>query len=267
MQGRTNALRKKLRDLADFTFIDAPHTLPFFVKPKQPSSPGQEPRVEGSIQIATDVETSAVSFQQAHTAASALEQQQQAAGSQEGQGPVVRDTEVLQGGGSHPPHSSAMPESDWLAELGPPPPEKARKRAWLLSPALMEMQRQRLQEQQQEAQCGGAGETGMTGSIQGSDSCDTSQHRSTPQRQARWEVAPDWVAAQQHLSQTEGAQQAEEVLQHALSELGPFDGVLGFSQVTAVCITHNGLCSQGRVALSRSMWCKGRHWLCGKMLV
>jgi hypothetical protein len=240
LQGRTHALRKKLCDLADFVFIDAPHTLPFFVKPKHPlpSAPGPDTEVEPAPGEAM---TSSVQAQQEQTALLMPEQQQQLdsacvqaaghPGTFQGQGPNLA-------GQTHYDHTlqgAAMAQTDWLAELGPPPPEKARKRAWLLSPVLLEMQRQR-QQHQQRADSDAAGSKGVSAScIQGDRHCDTSQHPSLFDQPTRWEVAPDWVAAQQHLHQTQGCQETEAVLQHALSELGPFDGVLGFSQVGAQC--------------------------------
>ena len=46
-QLRTNQLRKHLADLADFTFVDAPHLLPWYYKPQpgcDPPPPGGAPR-------------------------------------------------------------------------------------------------------------------------------------------------------------------------------------------------------------------------------
>ncbi len=44
-------------------------------------------------------------------------------------------------------------------------------------------------------------------------------------------AAPDFVTSQQHLRQVAGWSESLAVLRRAVAELGPFDGVLGFSQV------------------------------------
>ena len=42
LQGRTCSLRKKLRDLAEFVFVDAPHLLPLYYKPEEGSTQPEE---------------------------------------------------------------------------------------------------------------------------------------------------------------------------------------------------------------------------------
>ncbi len=47
--------------------------------------------------------------------------------------------------------------------------------------------------------------------------------------------APDWVNEDQCMRQTEGWERTREHLMGILAEEGPFDGIMGFSQVHCLC--------------------------------
>jgi len=100
------------------------------------------------------------------------------------------------------------------------PPAAVRKRAWLVSPEILRHQQQQLEQRQRQQEQGLQGDHGQPLQATGQDD---------------WELAPDFVCAQQHLQQSEGWDASWEVLQQAVAELGPFDGVLGFSQVCRGC--------------------------------
>ena len=47
----------------------------------------------------------------------------------------------------------------------------------------------------------------------------------------QWQIAPPSCNSQQHLEETEGWTESWRCLKEAISNQGPFDGVMGFSQV------------------------------------
>lgn len=165
-QGRTHAFRKKLRDVAEFVFINAPHELPLFYKP-----------------VSAEAEWRSTN---------------------QGAGCEQQQSEGQQSGSCFDSHSL--------------PPNASRKRAWLLSPELLKYQ----QDQQAATQ-------------QQHEGVSQNQQQECNNSHAHWQPAPDFVAEHQHHRQTEGWDASWAVLQQAISDLGPFHGVLGFSQVRAVC--------------------------------
>ncbi len=192
-QGRTCALRKRLRDLADFVFVDGPHVLPYFAK--EPSHAKGEAEQEAGPGQLQRKGSGAVDEGPREGIADALDSG--VAGLN-----VVSNQQGDQGGNHE---EDCKNEEDVLAGAGG---EEARqqqrrlagaKRAWLLPPELY-------------GASAGAQEYG-------------SANAALP--------APEYVDEMQYTRQTEGWAESLAALRRALRELGPFDGVLGFSQVSS----------------------------------
>ena len=219
-QGRTCSLRKKLRDLADWVFVDAPHTLPHYIK-------YDRARSCSSRAAAAAAAAAAVTAFQTGSAHDGEDEQEE--GVAEDHEPGV-EGEAGVGGLDHgfgisPPASPGAALAPLVVELLSPgrrggdgggggggpavlPPGAAR-RAWLVSPQLLHP-----------GSGAGAGVGGAAGG---------------------WREAPDFVDEQQYTQQTEGWAESLAALRRAVREQGPFDGVFGFSQVCAcLCVRVGG---------------------------
>ncbi|KXZ48398.1 hypothetical protein GPECTOR_28g805 [Gonium pectorale] len=159
-QGRTCALRKKLRDLADFVFVDGPHRLPLFIK--------EEP---DAFAIAAAADDDADS------------------------GSAATSAGVLADGGGDGCQAEASERRPKVAAAA----AAAAKRAWLLPPELYG--------------CGAAP------AADGVTSCT---------------AAPSYVDELQYTRQVAGWRESLAAVRAAVRELGPFDGVFGFSQGAGV---------------------------------
>ncbi|EFJ49333.1 hypothetical protein VOLCADRAFT_120801 [Volvox carteri f. nagariensis] len=199
-QGRTCALRKKLRDLADFVFVDAPHTLPFFVKPGANVVAGGG---GGGVDDANSTYHGGPDELLLDTGCGIKGNGSSSCGNVEA---LMRDDdgeleEEVAVNGRAVQLSQAFTRSSegavGAAPPPPPPPPPAAKRAWLLPP---------------EQYGGGA----ATGNGDG------------------WQEAPAYVDELQYTRQTEGWEESLAAVQAAVRHLGPFDGVFGFSQGASV---------------------------------
>jgi hypothetical protein len=153
---------KRLRDVAEFEFLDAPHALPFFYV-GQPPAAGQP-----------TCDPAAASAAQPAITATIVDGSGSAAGSQ-----------AAGVDSSQPPVTAAL--------------QAKPKRAWMVSRQLQEWT----------AQAG-------------------------PQAMRVWHPAPAFVADGQHMQQTEGWAASSAALLACWKDNGPFDGLLGFSQVMVV---------------------------------
>ena len=245
--GRLHALRKRLRGVAELVFVDAPHTLPFFVKGvveggEQESSAagapeqGEEEGSPGAAQPqAQEQEGTYVQEQpgQPHQKPRQRQHQRTPISSQQ-QGEahgVVTNTKQHQ----LPQVAASAGGQAPLLHLARP---GAPKRAWLVSPDLYRTQAPDPLQQPHEQHLQSSSQPHQLG-------CHVQQHTSQPrvahcqqqglvegvQQQRHWQAAPAYVDERQYLSQTEGWGESWAVLQEAVHSLGPFDGVLGFSQV------------------------------------
>ncbi|GLI64783.1 hypothetical protein VaNZ11_008187 [Volvox africanus] len=193
-QGRTCALRKKLRDLAEFVFVDAPHSLPFFVKAaaggSQDTAGGAEinavDRGDHAMAPYMDVDGSAA------TGASYNADTDEDVGQDTGPAVALERSAVRQ-------------EVDAVAPVLPP---LVAKRAWLLPLELY------------------GGVTSVVGASDGEAGPLTPPDN--------WKDAPSFVDELQYTRQTAGWQESLAAVQTAVRQLGPFDGVFGFSQGAAV---------------------------------
>ncbi|GLC50616.1 hypothetical protein PLESTB_000399800 [Pleodorina starrii] len=122
-QGRTCALRKKLRDLADFVFVDGPHTLPLFVKP-QAAAAAAATASDGGGGTDADADATADTADEAGARGALVSHDADVAD---------EDVEAFNDGGDADGATTAV---EGGAAAAAPPPPLAAKRAWLLPPEL-----------------------------------------------------------------------------------------------------------------------------------
>lgn len=141
-QGRTHALRHKLRDIADFHFIDAPHILPHYYRPR-------------STQDTTDTAHEPATADTAHNGLTADTQSEPATADTAYEAPNVEDAAPgsIRGKKEAAPYGSesqaVQPSRAVEGNKGapstsaecPPPAPVRRRRAWMVSPELLEWQR------------------------------------------------------------------------------------------------------------------------------
>ncbi|GIL76485.1 hypothetical protein Vretifemale_6158 [Volvox reticuliferus] len=197
-QGRTCALRKKLRDLAEFVFVDAPHTLPFFVKA---AAGGSQDTAGVPDNNAVDSSDDAIASDVNIDGDSAAPESHS----------IARPAGSNSDGKGHTGLAVAIERSPARGEVNAAPPvmqPHAAKRAWLLPPELYG---------------DGTGAAGTSG-------CENGPLWSP----GSWKDAPSFVNEVQYTRQTAGWQESLAAVQIAVRQLGPFDGVFGFSQGAAV---------------------------------
>lgn len=157
MQGRTNAFCKRFKDIAEFIFIDAPHVLPFYFKLKDGSElssiPSMHSMYSSTSALSACCEDSEGDSASTHTGATTHIHQYDMHNLTTAFGHLGMhrcDTDQ-QSAHEHKqvlsvPSSATAAVSDRPSEkddmMPGLPPTGARKRAWMLSPELMEAQRQ-----------------------------------------------------------------------------------------------------------------------------
>ncbi|KAI3426290.1 hypothetical protein D9Q98_008663 [Chlorella vulgaris] len=212
-EGRTHGLRRRLKDLADFVFVDAPHQLPLWIKrgtaaaangsppAVTDSTPAAEgPGAEGGVDQPPAAASAGVCWPAAaaelHAAAAepapCFSPQRE---KQEGAAQQHRRQRRQQGARQQQPGWRSE-QQQWCQP----------RRAWLLT---QEQYAQQQQQQQQQA---------MGGTEPGPCPAPAAAY------------ADEW----QFQAQTAGWQESDQELKRVLRDLGPFDGVLGLSQGAAV---------------------------------
>ena len=200
-RGRAAALARRLADLAELVFIDGPHCLPFYYKE---GSSCPDPVASSTLQIIQNLDRDGTA--------------------QAG----VSDASAFAGcKGESDDHESS--------ETRPCCREQARswrttpstagirpKRAWLVEPG-----QKLLAHTLRPLSSNGQEPNGDLGSP-----LDKAAERGLPGAEtAVWEPFPASMGTGQHIQQTDGWDASAEILRTAFRELGPFDGIFGFSQV------------------------------------
>lgn len=220
VQGRTHALRRRLKDLAEFVFIDAPHQLPAWTKP----GAGEEAAPEGSASVCGNAATTA----QAAAAQAAAQEQQDpvpASAQPRAEPAAALEQQALEAAEGGRLHRLPREVGQRQGQRGWPP-----RRAWMLVPEQYAALRAGQQHQEGYEQQHQEGEE---------QQLQQQQAQTQERRQLRDEAPPAAVPASyvdewQLQRQTDGWQESWLVLEAALREQGPFDGVMGFSQGAAV---------------------------------
>ncbi|EFN56380.1 hypothetical protein CHLNCDRAFT_57621 [Chlorella variabilis] len=213
-EGRTHGLRKRLRDVAEFVFVDGPHQLPAWTKPPAAGEAGAEADAEagavaeavaeagrgpspGSPPVRQESQEAAVGDLDAELAAelAAILAQQQA----DCEDPTEEEQRQRQ---QQPQRQGRQQEQQ--GQLGGPP-----RRAWLLVPEQYAALQHPQQEEAQEQHSNSSAAPGPG-------------------------LAAGYVDEWQFQAQTAGWRQSEQLLSRVLGDQGPWDGVLGFSQGAAV---------------------------------
>ncbi|KAL4448377.1 hypothetical protein ABPG75_005596 [Micractinium tetrahymenae] len=230
-EGRTHALRRRLKDLAELVFLDAPHELPVWRKPEAAeeatsaagagaASPGatEAAAAEGAAAQAAGLLDAAMQQQQPAAAAAAAAAVAAAAAELDAElaAALQQQLETDEEERRRHQRQRRQQQQQWRQHeeqqsAGPP------RRAWLLVPeqyAALQAEQQQQQQQQEEK---------MHDPEQQAQRGDASPA-----------VAPWYVDEWQFQRQTAGWQESQLALQAALQEQGAFDGVLGFSQGAAV---------------------------------
>lgn len=206
LRGHWAGLSKRLGDLAVFTFVDAPHALPLYYRGERP--PTAPPASNANaLPGAPCPRCTAPGAQPACNGFHAPGRSMRAGSMSRGggrEGAVGSDStsgfQCKRVGSCRGPDSACARQA---ADSDGAPPRP--KRAWLVEPAAEGAARE-----------GGGQGTGC--------------------RQSQWQPAPAALDAQQHLRQVEGWPASLALLREALrSSEGPYDGVMGFSQVGRAC--------------------------------
>lgn len=263
--GRTHALRKRLKDVAEFVFVDAPHVLQCYYKPRdRHASTAGASAGHPTLQAAPTAAESqdAATGSQGSASCGDLDREtlcssEQAPGKSHAARPDSRSAthpKDLQFKNSKP--TQQMREARCQAPEGPatdaPLVSGSRKRAWLLSPAdLRDLvpDHDANQPPSISAASGNGCEQlqppqpappSLQLSLQQQQQpqqplpAPSLQPQPQQQQQNEWLQAPEHVGDQQQLHQTEGWEQSLAALQSYMQVQGPFDGLLGFSQGAAV---------------------------------
>eukprot|EP00877_Chromochloris_zofingiensis_P013685 jgi/Chrzof1/8570/Cz03g15300.t1 len=235
LQGRTCAVRRKLRDVAEFVFVDGPHMLPLWYHSTSAAAQhDQTPEDEVPCQSEDGKPVQgASSFHELQQLETAVQPQSNTCiGRQNAQLQQPQQQQQQQQEAYSLPavaschHQQCPPQANDQEQYaqhyndddngfttiinalnGPTPPPPARpKRAWLVAP-----------DQLPQAATPGANDSSHAAAAAVS-----------------WQPAPDCISAGQYETQTEGWDASLQVLMAAVRDLGPFDGVVGFSQGAAV---------------------------------
>ena len=202
LRGHWAGLTRRLGDLADFTFVDAPHALPLYYRGERP--PAALPAsVCKALPGAPCPRCTAPGAQPAPcwgVPAGSMSRgrgREVAAGNESSSGRQCKRLSSCRG----PDSACACQATD----SGGAPPRP--KRAWLVEAAAEGMARD-------------------------------DENQGAGPRDLQWQPAPAALDAQQHLRQVEGWAASLAMLRQMLrSSDGPFDGVMGFSQVGDASIT------------------------------
>jgi len=192
-------LRKALADVAELIYVDAPHLLPLWYRPRKEGGAGAEETQQPQPQEGAQQQAQQQQQQQQHAAAAGVSN----SGYLELDWICSAVADDNDDDGERSPRAAHTGATKQHA-MAPKLPPCIHKRAWLLSPELLQ-----LSQQFREAEATGAA--------------------------AAWEQAPAGFIEQQQLErQTEGWDESLRVVAAALEQHAPIDGVLGFSQGAAV---------------------------------
>lgn len=192
--------------------MDAPHKLPLYYKPAPVEEDELTKQRAGCSQ----------GYSREAAGAKQQEQQEQQHSLQQESGQADSAAQQPSGQGHQQPHQGS---GSGKPNPYPLPAAAARKRAWLLSPELLCHRQQQQQPQQLLEQ------EGVPCHAQQQEAQQQPDQLLTTDPHEQWQPAPDFVNSEQRQHQSEGWDASWSSLQHVIAQRGPFDGVLGFSQV------------------------------------
>ncbi|PSC70407.1 rhodanese-like domain-containing 6 isoform X1 [Micractinium conductrix] len=210
-EGRTHALRRRLKDLAEFVFVDAPHALPAWSKAPGDDAPAGAEAASAGRQAHDSMAAAA-----AAGAAERQQEEQQQAGDVRAVAAeldaelaaLVAQQQLLAEEEAASPDGTQQRQHSPCKQLQQQRRGMPRRCAWLLTPEQHAAQH----EEQRAGTC----------------------QDDVPAGTAAAAAAAAWVDDTQFQRQAAGWAESEQELQRVLREQGPFDGVLGFSQGAAV---------------------------------